>query len=136
MLTKGGLPKVDQRIAVSVAYVAALFMNIMDVTIVNVALPTLSRKFHTTPGAVDVVVIGYLVSLAAFIPASGWIGDRFGGKRTLLTAILIFTVASALCAPSRYQCSKTPSSVLFTSRLRWTRAATDAVRPHRSAPAA
>jgi EmrB/QacA subfamily drug resistance transporter len=91
-------PVLDQRIAVSVVYVAALFMSVMDVTIVNVALPTIGHDFHTaTTTSVDVVVISYLVSLAVFIPASGWIGDRFGGRRTLLVAIAIFTVASALC---------------------------------------
>jgi EmrB/QacA subfamily drug resistance transporter len=72
-------------------------MSIMDVTIVNVALPTIGREFGVPATSVDVVVIGYLVSLAVFIPASGWIGDRFGSKRTLLVAILIFTGASALC---------------------------------------
>jgi EmrB/QacA subfamily drug resistance transporter len=87
----------DQRVAVAIVYVGALFMNIMDVTIVNVALPTIGRQFHETTTSVDVVVIAYLVSLAVFIPASGWVGDRFGGKRTLLAAIAIFTVASALC---------------------------------------
>ena len=87
----------NQRVAVSVVYVAALFMSIMDVTIVNVALPTIGREFGVTTTAVDVVVISYLVSLAVFIPASGWIGDRFGAKRTLLTAIVLFTAASALC---------------------------------------
>src|ERR1022692_708103 len=90
-------PTIDQRVAVSVVYVAALFMSIMDVTIVNVALPTIGRQFHVTTTSVDVIVIGYLVSLAVIIPASGWIGDRFGAKRTLLLAILIFTGASALC---------------------------------------
>jgi EmrB/QacA subfamily drug resistance transporter len=89
--------KIDQRIAVSVVYVGALFMSIMDVTIVNVALPTIGRQFHTGTTSVDVIVIGYLVSLAVFIPASGWIGDRFGSKRTLLAAIAVFTLASALC---------------------------------------
>ena len=90
-------PAVNQRIAVSVVYVGALFMSIMDVTIVNVALPTIGREFHAPTTSVDVVVIAYLVSLAVFIPASGWIGDRFGSKRTLLTAIAIFTLGSALC---------------------------------------
>src|SRR5512142_854787 len=87
----------NQKIAVSVVFVAAMFMNIMDVTIVNVALPTLGREFHVRPDSVDTVAIGYLVSLAVFIPASGWLGDRFGGKKILLTAVVIFTAASALC---------------------------------------
>ncbi len=87
----------DQRFAVSAVYVAALFLSILDVTIVNVAIPTIGRDFHTSAASVDVIVIGFLVSLAVFIPASGWIGDRFGGKRTLLAAISVFTVASAMC---------------------------------------
>jgi EmrB/QacA subfamily drug resistance transporter len=57
----------------------------------------LGRQFHVPPTNVDVVVTGFLVSLAIFIPASGWLGDRFGTKRVLLTAIALFTVASALC---------------------------------------
>lgn len=89
--------QMDQRIAVAVVYVAAMFMAIMDTTIVNVALPTLGRQFHTSPDAVDSVVIAFLVSLAVFIPASGWIGDRIGGRRTLLLAVAVFTASSAAC---------------------------------------
>jgi EmrB/QacA subfamily drug resistance transporter len=87
----------NQKIAVSVVYVAAMFMAIMDSTIVNVALPTLGRQFHTSAEAVDTVAIAFLVSLAVFIPTSGWLGDRLGGRRVLLGAIVIFTGASALC---------------------------------------
>jgi MFS family permease len=87
----------NQKIAVSVVFVAAMFMNIMDATIVNVALPTIGREFGVRADSVDTVAIGYLVSLAVFIPASGWLGDRFGGRRILLTSIVIFTVASVLC---------------------------------------
>jgi len=80
-----------------VVFVAAMFMSIMDATIVNVALPTIGRDFAVTPTAVDSISISFLVSLAVFIPASGWLGDRFGGKRVLLAAVVVFTVASALC---------------------------------------
>jgi EmrB/QacA subfamily drug resistance transporter len=90
-------PRISQKVAVSVVFVAAMFMSIMDVTIVNVALPTIGRDFAVSPTAVDSISIAFLVSLAVFIPASGWLGDRFGGKRVLLTAIVVFTVASALC---------------------------------------
>jgi EmrB/QacA subfamily drug resistance transporter len=90
-------PRMSQKIAVSVVFVAAMFMSIMDVTIVNVALPTIGRDFGVSPTAVDAISISFLVSLAVFIPASGWLGDRFGGKPILLTAIVVFTVASALC---------------------------------------
>jgi EmrB/QacA subfamily drug resistance transporter len=74
-----------------------MFMSIMDVTIVNVALPTIGHDFHTSPTAVDGISIAFLVSLAVSIPASGWLGDRFGGRRVLLSAIVLFTSASALC---------------------------------------
>src|SRR5487761_2203794 len=88
---------VSQKVAVSVVFVAAMFMSIMDTTIVNVALPTIGRDFSVSSTGVDSVSIAFLVSLAVFIPASGWLGDRFGGKRVLLTAIAVFSVASALC---------------------------------------
>jgi EmrB/QacA subfamily drug resistance transporter len=89
--------RVSQKVAVSVVYVAAMFMTIMDATIVNVALPTIGRSFRVPSTSVAGVSIYFLVSLAVFISASGWLGDRFGGKRVLLTAIVVFTVASALC---------------------------------------
>jgi len=91
------IPRFNQKIVVGTVFVSAMFMNIIDITIVNVALPTIGRDFHIPPTAVDGVVIAYLVSLAVFIPASGWLGDRFGGKRVLLIAIAVFTVGSVLC---------------------------------------
>lgn len=87
----------NPRVAISVVFVAAMFMSIMDITIVNVALPTLGRDFAVAPSSLSAVSIAYLVSLAVVIPASGWIGDRFGSRRTLLAAITLFTIASALC---------------------------------------
>ncbi len=89
--------RVSQKVAVSVVYVAAMFMTIMDSTIVNVALPTIGRDFGVPSTSVASVSIYFLVSLAVFISVSGWLGDRFGGKRVLLAAIVVFTVASALC---------------------------------------
>ena len=89
--------RISQKVAVGVVFVAAMFMSIMDATIVNVALPTIGREFGVSPTAIDSIAISFLVSLAVFIPASGWLGDRFGGKRVLLIAIVVFTGASALC---------------------------------------
>ncbi len=86
---------------IAMIYVAAMFMTIMDVTIVYVALPAIARSFNVSPAATDGVVVGYLVSLAIWIPASGWVGDRFGTKRTFLIAISLFTFASALCGLSQ-----------------------------------
>ncbi len=91
------VPRLSQKVVVGAVFVSAMFMTIMDITIVNVALPTIGRDFHIAPTAVDGVVIAYLVSLAVFIPASGWLGDRFGGKRVLLVAIIVFTIGSVLC---------------------------------------
>lgn len=91
---------IDQRIVVAVVYVCGMLMNSLDSTIVNVALATLSREFNVPTVSIDAVVIGYLVSLAVFIPASGWLGDRFGTKRIFLLALAIFTIASALCGLS------------------------------------
>jgi EmrB/QacA subfamily drug resistance transporter len=88
---------INQKVAIAVVYVAAMFMAILDTTIVNVALPTLGREFHVRSTGVDAVVIGFLVSMAVFIPASGWLGDRIGPRRVLLGSIVIFTGASALC---------------------------------------
>jgi EmrB/QacA subfamily drug resistance transporter len=86
---------------IAMIYVAAMFMTIMDVTIVYVALPSIARSFSVSPAATDGVVVGYLVSLAVWIPASGWVGDRFGTKRTFIVAISVFTFASALCGLSQ-----------------------------------
>ena len=57
----------------------------------------MSREFKVGTGSIEWVVTGYLLSLAVWIPASGWIGDRIGTKRVFLTAIAIFTIASMLC---------------------------------------
>ena len=89
-----------QKPVVAVVYVAGMFMAIMDTTIVNVALPTIGRNFHVSADTVGVVSIAYLVSLTVFIPVSGWLGDRAGGRRALLGAIGVFTIASALCGLS------------------------------------
>jgi EmrB/QacA subfamily drug resistance transporter len=82
---------------VAIVFVSGLFIDILDTTIINVALPTLARDFDVGTSSIEWVVIGYLLSLAVWIPASGWIGDRFGTKRTFLFALAMFTFASALC---------------------------------------
>ena len=82
---------------VAIIFVAALFIDILDTTIVNVALPTLGRDFRVGTSSIEWIVVGYLLSLAVWIPASGWIGDRLGTKRTFLFALAVFTIASALC---------------------------------------
>jgi EmrB/QacA subfamily drug resistance transporter len=89
--------QIDPKISVSIVFVAAMFMSIMDSTIVNVALPSLGRQLGATSTSIDAVVVAYLVALAVVIPASGWLGDRFGTKLIFLSSLALFVVASALC---------------------------------------
>ncbi len=85
------------KVIVSAVFVASMFMNIMDSTVVNVALPTLSRYFAVPVASVSGVVTAYLVTLAMAMPVSGWLGDRFGARRVMLAAIGLFTAASVMC---------------------------------------
>jgi EmrB/QacA subfamily drug resistance transporter len=95
------LKSVPYKYLVATAFVSGLFMDLMDLTIVNVALPRLGRELHANAATtLEWVITGYLLSLAIWIPASGWIGDRFGTKKTFLFALAMFTGASALCGLS------------------------------------
>jgi EmrB/QacA subfamily drug resistance transporter len=85
---------------VAIVFICGLFMDLLDTTIVNVALPTFGRHFGASNTTLEWVVTGYLLSLAVWIPASGWLGDRFGTKRIFLFAITMFTLGSVLCATS------------------------------------
>jgi EmrB/QacA subfamily drug resistance transporter len=78
--------------------VSSMFMTIMDVTVVNVAIPTIARDFHAGVSSVQWTATAYMLSLAMWIPVSGWVGDRFGAKRVLLFAISVFAIGSACCA--------------------------------------
>ncbi len=83
--------------------VLGAIMSILDITVVNVALPTFQVEFGT-PGnplpysTVTWTVIAYTLALAFVIPMTGWAADRFGTKRLYMTALLLFTMGSALCA--------------------------------------
>jgi len=72
-------------------------MSILDTTIVNVALESLSRDLHTPLNNVQWVVTAYLLSLAAVIPVSAWAARRIGPKRLYLLSIVLFTLGSVLC---------------------------------------
>lgn len=74
------------------------FMETLDATIVNTALPTMARDLKESPLSMQSVVISYALTLAIFIPASGWLTDRFGVRRVYLWAISIFTLGSIACA--------------------------------------
>src|SRR5262249_17119390 len=72
-------------------------MSILDTTIVNVALATLGKDLHSPISQIQWVVTGYMLSLAAVIPVTGWAARRFGAKRVYLTSLVLFTAGSALC---------------------------------------
>jgi EmrB/QacA subfamily drug resistance transporter len=78
----------------------ALFMEQLDATIVNTAVPSIAASLQVTPLSLKSVVTSYILSLAVGIPVSGWMADRFGTRRVFFTAIAIFTVASVLCGLS------------------------------------
>ena len=67
-----------------IVYMVGLYMTVVDSTIVFTALPSVARDFHATLAAAQWVTLSYLLSLAVFVPSSGWIGDRFGTRRTFL----------------------------------------------------
>ena len=75
-------------------------MILLDVTIVNVALPSIQRELHESPGGLEWVISAYALSLAALIPLSGSLGDRFGRKRFFAAGMAVFTAGSAACALS------------------------------------
>jgi EmrB/QacA subfamily drug resistance transporter len=75
----------------------AFFMENFDGTVITTALPAMSRSLHSNPVALSTGVTAYLVSLAVFIPVSGWIADRYGASSTFRAAILLFTIASVFC---------------------------------------
>jgi EmrB/QacA subfamily drug resistance transporter len=75
----------------------ALFMEQLDATIVNTAIPSIAASLQVTPLSLKSIVSSYILSLAVGIPVSGWMADRFGTKRVFGVAITIFTLASVLC---------------------------------------
>jgi EmrB/QacA subfamily drug resistance transporter len=78
----------------------AFFMESLDTTILNTAVPAISAALHVTALSMKAVLASYTLSLAVFIPISGWVADRFGTRRVFAAAIGIFTLGSFLCGMS------------------------------------
>jgi MFS family permease len=89
-----------QRRLTLLAMCVATFMMQTDVTIVNVALPSIQRDLHMPPGDLEWVISAYAVTLAALIPVGGALGDRYGRKRIFLAGITVFALGSVACALS------------------------------------
>lgn len=85
-----------QGVALIVA--AAFFMQNLDGAIINTSLPQMARSFAVGSVDINIGITAYILAVAAFVPLSGWISDRYGAKRVFAGAIVVFTLASALCA--------------------------------------
>src|ERR1700732_395233 len=96
--TPAASDKIDRRVWIisGVAMLGAV-MSILDTTIVNVALDSLGRDLHAALSEIQWVVTGYMLSLAAVIPVSGWAARRFGAKRVFIASLILFTIGSVLC---------------------------------------
>jgi EmrB/QacA subfamily drug resistance transporter len=82
---------------VAAVVIVGVIMSILDTTIVNVALETLSRELDAPLSTIQWVSTGYLLSLASVIPLAGWMAERFGAKRVWMVSVGLFGIGSALC---------------------------------------
>lgn len=78
----------------------AFFMQALDATILNTALPAIAQSLHRSPLAMQSAIISYTLTVAMLIPASGWLADRFGTRRVFMLAVSLFTLGSLACALS------------------------------------
>jgi len=85
---------------VALLVAVVLFMEFLDLSIINTAVPTIARNFAVSPLVLKFAVASYYLSLAIFIPISGWCADKFGSKTVFIAAVAIFTVASLACGIS------------------------------------
>jgi EmrB/QacA subfamily drug resistance transporter len=85
------------RYFVTLIVAVALFMENMDSTVIATSLPAIAADLHEDPIALKLALTSYLLSLAVFIPVSGWMADRFGARTVFRAAIVVFTVGSAAC---------------------------------------
>ncbi len=88
------------RFLITCAVMTATVMQVLDTTIVNVALPDMQGTFSATPDQISWVLTSYLVASAIFMPLTGYFSDNFGRKKYLLISIFGFTITSALCGIS------------------------------------
>jgi EmrB/QacA subfamily drug resistance transporter len=93
-------PSSERNTIVPLIVSTALFMQNLDSTILTTALPTIAREFGSDPLHLKLALTSYLLALAVFIPASGWMADRFGARPVFQTAMAVFALGSIGCALS------------------------------------
>src|SRR5580704_7987710 len=87
----------ENSMVVPLIVACALFMQNLDTSIINTALPSIAQTFNDSPVRLSLAVTSYMLSLAVFIPVSGWVADRYGAATVFRAAIAVFTIASMLC---------------------------------------
>ncbi|WP_374375883.1 MFS transporter [Tabrizicola sp.] len=97
MTTEVAVAKTAGTRTIALVVAAALFMENIDSTILSTALPTIASDLDVNPLALKLALTSYLISLAIFIPPSGWIADRFGARRVFASAVLVFMAGSVAC---------------------------------------
>jgi EmrB/QacA subfamily drug resistance transporter len=95
------MKKTRSPLYVTTLIAGAFFMENLDGTIIATALPQMARSFHVGAVNLNIGMTAYLLTLAVFIPISGWVADRFGSRSIFASAIAVFTLASLLCGASR-----------------------------------
>ncbi len=90
-------PSIKRQRLIALIVACALFMQNLDSTVIATALPTMARAFHADPVHMNVALTAYLFAVALFVPASGWMADRYGTRTVFRAALLVFTLGSVLC---------------------------------------
>jgi EmrB/QacA subfamily drug resistance transporter len=85
------------KLLIPLVVACGLFMEGLDSTVINTAIPQMAASLHEVPLRLNLAVTAYLISLAVFIPISGWVADRFGARNVFCSAIVLFTLGSVLC---------------------------------------
>ncbi|MBV8653640.1 MAG: DHA2 family efflux MFS transporter permease subunit [Alphaproteobacteria bacterium] len=94
------VPRLERSAIIALTVATALFMENLDGTVIATALPQIAASFAVNPVRLSLAITSYLLSVAIFIPASGWMADRFGARTVFRAAIAVFTLGSVLCGLS------------------------------------
>src|SRR5258708_18589005 len=92
--------QLQRSMVIALTVACALFMENLDGTVIATALPQIAESFGVSPVRLSLAITSYLLSVAIFIPASGWMADRFGARTIFRAAIAVFTIGSILCGLS------------------------------------
>ena len=76
------------------------FMAVLDVTVVNVGIPTIMSAFHIRISSAEWVITAYMITMTIMLPSAGWLADRYGNKKLYLGGMVIFTLGSRHCGPA------------------------------------